>query len=183
MLRQLRQDRAGQQTTITSTTRAVWSRGSSRPPHLPTPPPTRQLSTTATTDRQIPRSLLGDSRQHLCSPRPSFRTQVTIRSDAEDPLCHSTTSLIILNGECDPTQFVASHPSTNPQIYEATYRRPGISTRPRSPEHFIIIFGLIVHLCLMIVCVMSNAHYPNLLRSLSKEDFIVWKLVLAAAFL
>jgi hypothetical protein len=35
----------------------------------------------------------------------------------------------------------------------------------------------------MIVCVMSNAHYPNLLRSLSKEDFIVWKLVLAAAFL
>ena len=46
-----------------------------------------------------------------------------------------------------------------------------------------IIFGLIVQLGLMIVCVMSNAHYPNLLHSLSKEDFIVWKLVLAAAFL
>jgi hypothetical protein len=35
----------------------------------------------------------------------------------------------------------------------------------------------------MIVCVMSNAHYPNLLHSLNKEDFIVWKFVLTAAFL
>jgi hypothetical protein len=108
---------------------------------------------------------------------------ITFGPIAADPVHATRDSFHILDGECDQPQILTGHSFPDPQLYEARFRRHGISTIHRSPESFIIIFGLIVHLCLMIVCVMSNAHYPNLLHSLSKEDFIVWKLVLAAAFL
>jgi hypothetical protein len=104
---------------------------------------------------------------------------ITFGPTAADLKHDTRASLHILDGD----QIIANHSSTGRQLNETRFRRHGISMIHRSPEHFIIIFRLIVHLGLMIVCVMSNAHYPNLLRSLSKEDFIVCKLVLAAAFL
>jgi hypothetical protein len=135
-------------------------------------------------NQQIPRSVLGDNRQHLCSPGLSIRRHHSSRSDDDNPMCSGTTSLHIFDGKCAQTHIAASQSSTGLQIPDAsTFRRSRLSARPRSPEHFIIVFGIIVHLGLMIVCVMSNAHYPNLLHSLSKEDFFVWKLVLTAAFL
>jgi hypothetical protein len=180
-LRQLRQDPAWQQTTITSTTRAVWSRGKpSNKPTPTTPPPNGKLSET---HPQILRLLLADHRRHLYPPRMASHNHITFGPAAADPMHDTRDSFYILDGECDQPQIITSHSSTDPQLYATRFRRHGISTIHRSPEHFIIIFGLIVHLGLMIVCVMSNAHYPNLLHSLSKEDFIVWKLVLAAAFL
>ena len=182
MLRQLCKDRVWQQPTLMSTTRTVWSRGKpSNQPNPTTPPPHGKLSAT---HPQIQRSLLDDSRRHFCPPRLAPHHHVTFGPAVADPMHNTSASFHILDGECDQTQITASHYSTGLQIFDAsTYRRPRISTRPRSPEHFIIIFGIIVHLCLMYVCVMSNAHYPNLLRSLSTEDFLVWKLVLATVFL
>jgi hypothetical protein len=180
-LRQLHQDRTGPQTTITSTTRAVWSRG--KPSNQPTPTRTPPQGKLSETHPQIPRSLLDNNGRHFCPPRLAHHNPITFGPADADPVHNTSAPLHILDGECDTPQIIASHSSTHPRLHAARFRRPGISTIHRSPEHFIIIFGLIVHLGLMIVCVMSNAHYPNLLRSLSKEDFIVWKLVLAAAFL
>jgi hypothetical protein len=180
-LRQLRRDRTWQRTTITSTTRAVWSRGKPNDQPTPTTPP--PIGKLPVTHPQIPRLLLADDRRHLFPPRMALLNHITIGHSTADPTHDTRDSFHILDGEYDQPQIFTSQPSTDPQLNAAKFRRHGISTIHRSPEHFIIIFGLTVHLGLMIVCVMSNAHYPNLLHSLSKEDFIVWKRVLAAAFL
>jgi hypothetical protein len=159
----------------------VWSRGKPSDQPIPTtPPPNGELSEA---HPQIPRPLLADHRRHFYPPRMAPHNHITFGPAAADPMHDTSASFHILDGECDQPQIIASRSTTDRQLNETRFRRPGTSTIHRSPEHFIIIFGLIVHLGLMIVCVMSNAHYPNLLHSLSKEDFIVWKLVLAAAFL
>ena len=181
LLRQLRQDRTGPPTTITSTTRAVWSRG--KPNNQATPTATPPHGKLSKTHRQLPRVLFYNNGRNFCPPRLAHHNPISIGLTAADPEHDSTTSLHILDGECDTPQIIASPTPVLQRPNAARFRRHGISTIHRSPESFIIIFGLIVHLGLMIVCVMSNAHYPNLLHSLSKEDFIVWKLVLAAAFL
>ncbi len=77
MVQRLHRGPEQQPTTITSTPQAVWSRGMHTSPttsgtmqetqNSKTPSPARQLSSTETTNRQIPRSVLGDSRRHLCS--------------------------------------------------------------------------------------------------------------------
>jgi hypothetical protein len=180
-LHQLRRDRTRQRTTITSTTRAVWFRGKPNDQSTPTtPPPIRKLPET---NPQVPQLLQSDDRGHPFPPRLAPLNHITSGHATAEPTYDPRDSFHILNGEYDQPQILTSHSFTDPQLYAPRFRRHGISTIHRSPESFIIIFGLIVHLCLMIVCVMSNAHYPNLLHSLNKEDFIVWKFVLTAAFL
>ena len=176
-----RRDRTRQRATITSTTRAVWSRGKPNNQTTPTATPTHGKS--SKTHRPLPRVLFYNNGRNFCPPRLAHHIPITVGPAAADPEHLTSTPLHILDGKCDRPQSTTNRSSADRQLNEIRFRRHEISTIHRSPEHFIIIFGLIVHLCLMIVCVMSNAHYPNLLHSLSKEDFIVWKLVLAAAFL
>ncbi len=157
----------------------MWFRGKPNDQSTPTaPPPIRKLPET---NPQIPQLLQADDRGHPFPPRMAPLNHITIGHATADPTHDTRDSFHILDGEYDQPRIFTNHSSTDPQLYAARFRRHEIFHR--SPDLFIIIFGLIVHLCLMFVCVMSNAHYPNLLHSLSKEYFIVWKLVLAAAFL
>ena len=178
-LRQLRRDRTWQRATTTSTSRAVWSRG--KPDDQSTQKTLLPIRKLPKTNPQIPRLLQADDRGHPFPPRMAPLNHITIGHATADPTHDPRNSYHILDGEYGRPRIFTNHSSIKPQLYAERFRRH--ETIHRSPELFIIIFGLIVHLCLMIVCVMSNAHYPNLLHSLSKEDFIVWKLVLAAAFL
>jgi hypothetical protein len=99
-LRQLRQDRAWQQTTITSTTRAVWSRGKpSNQPTPTTPPPNGKL---LETHPQIPRPLLADHRRHFYPPRMAPLNHITFGPAAADPVHNTSASFHILDGERDP---------------------------------------------------------------------------------
>ncbi len=180
-LRQLRRDRTWQRATTTSTSRAVWYRG--KPDDRSTQKTPPSIGELPETNPQVPQLLQSDDRGHPFPPRLAPLNHNTSGHATAEPTHDPRDSFHILNGEYGQPQILTSHSFTDPQLYAPSFRRHGISTIHRSPESFIIIFGLIVHLCLMIVCVMSNAHYPNLLHSLSKEDFIVWKFVLTAAFL
>ena len=159
----------------------MWSRGKPNNQTTPTATPTHGKS--SKTHRPLPRVLFYNNGQNFCPPWLVNHLPITSGPAAADPVHDTRTSLHIFDGKCDKPQNTANHYSADRQPNETRFRRHGIRTIHRSPESFIIIFGLTVHLCLMIVCVMSNAHYPNLLHSLNKEDFIVWKFVLAAAFL
>jgi hypothetical protein len=176
LLRQLRQDRTGLPTTITSTTRAVWSRG--KPNNQATPTATPPHGKLSKTHRQLPRVLFYNNGRNFCPPRLAHHHPITIGLTAADPEHDSDTSLHILDGECDTPQIIASPTPVLQRPNAARFRRHGISTIHRSPESFIIIFGLIVHLGLMIVCVMSNAVSCTVFHSKKLYKTIVVKIVL-----